>query len=814
MRGFDKASAVTERLFIPLALVALVALFLFPYVFLGRSLLPLDLIPIFQPWAKHARQLWGEIPPAFNPLLDAIQQYYPRRVLMTESLHAGTLPFWSPGVYGGSTFLGIQQGAVLYPPAWVLTLFRPEMQFGWSALLHLALAAVGGYLFFREVGLRSAGAAVGAIAFAFNGYVIVWLAYPNAAQWTLCWLPLTLFLWERGRRREDLRWTAGSAAALAMSLLGGHGQSSAYVLLGWSAWALSRTPGGPGRGGTFLAHVAAPAGLALLVALGQLLPALDYAPRTDRGARVAWEAAVRGGMPITQLWTFVLPHLFGDGTLRSAQTFWLPLAGKAHLEYVERSFYPGAAVLVFAAGAFVHVRRAQGPRRHLAIYGGLLTLGALLTAMGTPLYWPLWMLPGFGQFTAVARIICLAGWGLACLAALGADTLSDPDLILRRAALLPIGMAAAVGAAVALIGHFIYGGAAPAGVDAALERFGQPSLQSQADRELILALVWLFSPAALAFAVRGPLRPRLGGALAVAVVAADLFTFGMPFNPRSDPSFATVKTPEISFLLSQSGPFRFLSTGPPGRETDFRQRLPSNLPSTFGLDDISGSDSFVSKRYREWEAAVGDGASPWSKPGSVALRAAGVRYYLSGTAISAPGIAPASVTAPTSGSLLWDDPGSLPYARLHTNVQSPPTHAEMLRLIGMPNRAPVVALTDGQGGPTFNGRATMTPFNAMRKGANRVTLLGTAPEPGVLFICEQYDPGWRARVDGIPARVVPVDGMFVGIPVSAGLHRVEMAYQPDTYRVGAFGTLLGLAILLTLSFGAGRRLQMARPTER
>src|SRR5690242_4272663 len=86
-------------------MVAVIAIFLAPYVFLGRSMLPLELLTIFQPWARHSAELWGGAAPAVhNPLLDSLQQYYPRRVYFAEALRGGWLPFWNPNVYGGSPF--------------------------------------------------------------------------------------------------------------------------------------------------------------------------------------------------------------------------------------------------------------------------------------------------------------------------------------------------------------------------------------------------------------------------------------------------------------------------------------------------------------------------------------------------------------------------------------------------------------------------------------------------------------------------------------------------------------------------------------
>ena len=62
------------------ALAAAPLLLLFPHILLGKSLVPLELLAILEPWRSHAGELWGRAPEVVNPLLDALQQYYPRRV--------------------------------------------------------------------------------------------------------------------------------------------------------------------------------------------------------------------------------------------------------------------------------------------------------------------------------------------------------------------------------------------------------------------------------------------------------------------------------------------------------------------------------------------------------------------------------------------------------------------------------------------------------------------------------------------------------------------------------------------------------------
>lgn len=785
----------------PVLLVLAAGLLLAPYLLGGRAMLPLELIPVFQPWARHRDSLALHAPPVENPLLDSLQQYYPRRVHFARGLAGGWLPLWDPFVYGGSPFLGAQQGAVLYPLAWLLALLPPELQFGWSAWLHLSLAAVGAWLFFRQLRIGPAGAAAGAAAFSLNGFVVVWLSYPNVTQWTLCWLPLALYVWERGRAAEDLRWTGASGAVLGLSILGGHGQSSAYVLLAWGAWAFYRCVTSPSPARALARWLLPAAALAVLLSAGHLLPVLEYVPHTDRGGRVPWKNVVEAGMPLTQLWTFLLPRLFGDNTSGFAQQFWLPAMGKAGFPFVERSFYPGAAVLVLAAGAVS--ARGRGDLARLAVFGAALTAAGVLLAMGTPLYWPLWAAaPGFGHFTATARIICLAAWGLACLAAVGVHGLAAADPAVRRRAGSALAAAAAALAPLTALGSFIFGGAAPPGVEEYLRQTGRPTAADRATRELALALVCIAAPALLALLAgawggRPRLAPGLAAGLCAGVAAADLLAFGAGYNPAADPALLHMDTPELQALRSAPAPFRMLSIGPPGAELELKQRMPSNVPGSLGFADQLGSDSFVPRRYRDWEAATARaaGGSPWSRPGAPNLRAAGVRYYLTGSRDVFPEMTLAAGTG------LQEDPRALPYARVHTRTESSGSAEALLHALSQPQRFPGIALVSGTGAPRFQGAATVHPYAARRVTGNRLSLTGEAPEAGLLVVCEGYNSGWKARVDGRTAAVWPADHLLLGVPVPAGRHTVELRYAPDSFRVGLFGSLLAVAVLAALAAG-------------
>jgi uncharacterized membrane protein YfhO len=97
---------------------------------------------------------------------------------------------------------------------------------------------------------------------------------------------------------------------------------------------------------------------------------------------------------------------------------------------------------------------------------------------------------------------------------------------------------------------------------------------------------------------------------------------------------------------------------------------------------------------------------------------------------------------------------------------------------------------------------------------NAVALSMNLDDPGLLVLSDSYYPGWRAWADGEPADIHRVNYGFRGIVVPAGRHTVEMRYEPASFRVGLFVSLLGLAALVgagaaVYPFGRARAAAMA-----
>jgi hypothetical protein len=68
---------------------------------------------------------------------------------------------------------------------------------------------------------------------------------------------------------------------------------------------------------------------------------------------------------------------------------------------------------------------------------------------------------------------------------------------------------------------------------------------------------------------------------------------------------------------------------------------------------------------------------------------------------------------------------------------------------------------------------------------------------GFVVISQAAWKGWRAYVDGRPAKIVRANHAFLGVFVPAGHHAVRVVYWPQSFVIGRMITFLTLALLIT-----------------
>lgn len=83
----------------------------------------------------------------------------------------------------------------------------------------------------------------------------------------------------------------------------------------------------------------------------------------------------------------------------------------------------------------------------------------------------------------------------------------------------------------------------------------------------------------------------------------------------------------------------------------------------------------------------------------------------------------------------------------------------------------------------------------------------TASQDGYLVLTDAYYPGWTATIDGQPTDIERADVMFRAVKVPVGQHRVEMRYEPQSFRIGLWVTIGVWVLVIALFVMTHRRMR-------
>lgn len=74
-----------------------------------------------------------------------------------------------------------------------------------------------------------------------------------------------------------------------------------------------------------------------------------------------------------------------------------------------------------------------------------------------------------------------------------------------------------------------------------------------------------------------------------------------------------------------------------------------------------------------------------------------------------------------------------------------------------------------------------------------------AEEDSILFMSVPYERGWMASVDGIKTEIVPLLGdSFIGVPVSEGVHEIELEFIAPYSELGKYMSITGIVLLIIM----------------
>jgi len=751
-------------------IIAAACAFCWP-VFAGRIMLPADMSLLMLPWRELQDQFGFTRP--HNPMLDPIQQYLPWRIYAVESLRGGFIPLWNPYAFCGTPFLANLQSTLLYPLNALFLLTGARHGFGLSAILHLSLGGLFMFAFLRTLSLRPAAALFGALVLMFNGFTVAWLEYPTLSLWVFMWLPALLWCCEKSLRHPRSMWPVLTALVVGVQFLGGHLQMSAYVVIAFLLYALVRiiAPAESNRRGWAIALPLLALALGLALAAAQILPTLELARHSGRVSHAAG-AATSTAFPLTHFILYLAPNFFGNP---ADYNYWGSYRQPGILNFMETACYVGILPLFLAALSF----SAKRTWRHW--YFLALTIFALLVAIGSPLYLLLyWLAPGFRELAGLGRVLCLAGFGLAGLAAIGLDDLMGAEKA-RRTRWVIIGAAAAallVAAAAVAFGPFRAQLPASIGFDAYLLR------------QIAFAL-GLLAAAAVLLALR--LRLRVGGpafaVLVTAVLFVDLFAHGIAFNPFVDARMAYPETDTTRWLQEHADHQRVASLA-----SDHLDWMAHNSPMVFGLRDIHGSDSLRLRRSFELVSGPELDQAHYPPPDSPLLEALAVRYLMTREEVGEEWHLAWGGSAP-----VYENAEALPRAYVVSDFRVGPDEDFVDLLAGGSPGLRRVALV-ASGGPSLPApRMGAPPPDATARfitdAPDEVVIEAMLQEPGLLVLTDSYYPGWKARVYETEVPIARANYGFRAVALPPGKHVVTFSYEPATFRLGLFISLAAFALL-------------------
>ena len=427
--------------------------------------------------------------------------------------------------------------------------------------------------------------------------------------------------------------------------------------------------------------------------------------------------------------------------------------------------------LALALTSLVGVRK----RRRITIFwcvSAVIYAGAALSVPGPAL---LNYLPVF-NLTNVGRLRFLAAFALAVLAGLGAQALLEAETAAekRRRLIFP-----AAFAVLALSTFWWLEYAKFLGLEAL------PAKLVSAQTALLLALgLGVVGAARL---LRTSSARGFAGSVLVAAVAFELLSYGTGYRGGIDPRLVASENRAIAWLQERAGTGRITSFKD---EPENRTMLFPNSAMVFGLYDIRGYEVLKVDRFERLQRAVSgsDSRTIYRKFEPDYFRIGSVKYFVQKNGGPAEEILRSAGLKPVftdDETRIWQDDSALPRAFVAYRTANVPDAEAAARLfqrhaVDFSRQAIVEA------GPTLAGTGTLTPIKTTVTTSERLTMDVNINRRGLLVLTDAYYPGWRAYVDGRPARIYPANVAFRGVVVPKGRHRVDFVYKPDSFRYALY----------------------------
>ena len=728
---------------------------------------------------------------------DVLKLLYPGKEFAIDMFKKGEFPLWNPYNFSGNPHLASLQAGSFYPLN-IIFFILPFIS-AWSIhiIIQPILAGIFTFLLLRELRLSIKSALFGSITFAFSSYLVVWMEYGNIVH-SILWLPLSMWLCLKNLQKTSVVYSFALILALTFSFLAGYIQTTfylfiflfAFVVLGiavqhrkhWFTKLLIFIP-------LFV--------LPILLSAVQLLPMIEL---FFNSARSSYETSsfIKLLIPQFHLATLFAPDFFGNPATRN---YWI--SGT----YIERVSYIGVLPLFFAVYGFFQKRTVFTwffTVSLIIVY--LLTFDTFIARVFYSLNIP------FISTAVPSRMMYIFCFSASILAAFGLHSFENSKKTkpLLKTALITGGVYGFLWVFV-FIAPIIFQNAAWV-LNITVSK-----------RNLILpSVIFLMGIALLLFSHQSGRVKKYIFVAVLALTIFDLFYFFQKITPFAPKESVYPQTEVFTYLKNIQGINRSWGYG--------SGYIEANIQTYEKIFSPDGYDALHIKRYGELASASKDGTIADSLPrsdvnlapgyGASDLRSnyyrkrildlLGVKYVFNKIASQNTDSKPDYQTFPEDTyKLVWqkgawqiyENKKALPRIFLVSDYVVKSNKEKIIEKI-LDRRLDlreIVILEEPIKEKIKFKKDNEAMVEVKSYAPNNVVLKTVSKSPMILFLSDNYFPGWKMNVDGKNERIYRANYSFRAVPVEEGSHEIVFWYYPDSFDLGLKISIITLLSLLLVT---------------
>ncbi len=673
---------------------------------------------------------------------DIATQYYPWYAFTAEKIRAWQLPLWSADMGSGYPLFAEGETGALYPLLRILyVLFPTAIAFTFVYPIHFFLLSIFTYLHLRSLRVSKFAAIFGAYAYSYGLFFVTKIIQPSILM-SATWFPLGMWAVHEGINK-DKRYLLILPVIVFLHVVAGHPQVVFICLLAYILYASALIILVTSRKNRFL-RLKRLGVLLIALFIGLLLSSIQTLPLVELGKQSLRPTEnlhylFSHSFPFSHLVTAFYPNYFGRVTPDTTNP--PPWYGGSYWEF---SFYIGLLPTLFAFWSLKFFKK----NRYIPIFATLTLIFFLLSFGGY--LWPyralVRSLANFGlfPFRVSARFLLVGSYALAVLGAIGVE-----QFFVR----------VAKGTLLNNISNYL-----------GLRPFvARTCYLSERPKNKTSSFVFMFKGVVLC------------------LLLFDLYLYGYSYNRKYDQQLLSSKPTILTFLPSDTRQqYRLFSPSEWLPFPEVKRRLLPNINLLWHVPTVTATTplplplSESTMFPSQYETALSR-----MNAGFILTPKRYQQFFLMGE---------------ENGMFLYALKDPLPRTYLTDMIVATTSREKALEYFTNPTW-PSTAVAVEEKVPLVKKTLSLeTSVQLIQEDDVSKTILAHTNKDALLTYVDRIYPGWEVFVDGKKEELLRINGIFKGVLVKEGEHRVQFAFRPQSVKLGFWMSIIGavMYILFTL----------------